>query len=210
MAITLLVVDDHPVVVQGLSQLLEGNGMEVVATASTADDAVRAARKTKPDVAVLDVRMPDKDGFAALEKLRTVCPGTAIVMFSGYDNPTYVARAVAAGAHDYIMKDAPPKELFAAIKAAAEGTPPAKFSALKRVATSMADRSLAEGPSSSLTPRESQVLRQIALGLSNKEIAQSLAISIETVKEHVQNLLRKLAVNDRTQAAVWAIRNGVA
>ena len=112
-------------------------------------------------------------------------PGVKCVMLSTFDNPTYVARAVAAGAHDYVLKGCSRAELIHSITAAAAGEAPARLGELRRVATTM------------------------ALGLSNKEIAQSLTISVETVKEHVQNVLRKLAVSDRTQAAVWAVRRGI-
>jgi DNA-binding NarL/FixJ family response regulator len=133
-----------------------------------------------------------------------------VVMFSAFDNPTYVARAISAGAHDYLLKTAGRSELIAAVTGAAAGSPPSKAGELKRMATSMSKRQSAVGGGIQLTPRESQVLRLVAMGLSNQEIADSLEISIETVKEHVQNLLRKTSLNDRTQAAVWALRQGLA
>jgi DNA-binding NarL/FixJ family response regulator len=131
-------------------------------------------------------------------------------MFSAYENPTYVARSVSAGAHDYLVKTATRTEIVAAIARAAEGSAPARTGALRRVAGEMAKREAPTDARLPLTPRETQVLRHVAMGLSNKEIADSLEISVETVKEHVQNLLRKVSLADRTQAAVWAIRQGLA
>ncbi|NBW87655.1 MAG: DNA-binding response regulator, partial [Planctomycetia bacterium] len=125
------------------------------------------------------------------------------------DNPTYVARAVSAGAHDYVLKTASRQELIAAVTGAATGAPPTRGGELRRVAGEMSKRASATDSGVPLTPRETQVLRQIAMGLANQEIADALEISVETVKEHVQNLLRKISVSDRTQAAVWALRHGL-
>ncbi len=130
-------------------------------------------------------------------------------MLSTYDNPTYVARAVALGARDYVLKGASRQQIIDTIVATAEGRGPQHAGQLLRVAGTMGTSPLSDGEPSPLTTRETQVLRHVALGLSNKEIGRSLAISIETVKEHVQNILRKIAASDRTQAAVWAVRKGL-
>jgi DNA-binding NarL/FixJ family response regulator len=121
-----------------------------------------------------------------------------------------VARAVSAGAHDYILKTATRAEVIGAVTGAAAGATPTRFGELRRMTASMARREATTGGGVRLTPRETQVIRLVAMGLANVEIADSLEISVETVKEHVQNLLRKIALNDRTQAAVWALRNGLA
>jgi DNA-binding NarL/FixJ family response regulator len=139
---------------------------------------------------LLDIRMPGKDGLEALERIRADMPGVRVVMLSTFDNPTYVARAVAAGAHDYMLKGCTRAELINSITGAAAGQLPMKAGELRRVAPTMAKR-VATPPA------------------AIKEIAQSLTISVETVKEHVQNILRKIAVGDRTQAAVWAVRRGL-
>jgi DNA-binding NarL/FixJ family response regulator len=204
MAIRLLIADDHEVVRRGLVSLLAGSGLDIVAQASNGDEAIRIAKRMKPDVALLDVRMPGKDGLDALD-----APTVKCVMLSTFENPTYVARAVAAGAHDYVLKGCSRSELINAITGAAAGEPPMRAGELRRVATTMANQMHGPEADIPLTQRETQVLRHMALGLANKEIAQSLMISIETVKEHVQNILRKLAVADRTQAAVWAVRRGL-
>jgi DNA-binding NarL/FixJ family response regulator len=209
MAVKVVIADDHEVVRRGLVSLLAGSDVTIVGQAASGDEAVKVAKKMKPQVVLLDVRMPGVDGLTALEKLRQQMPGVKVVMLSTFDNPTYVARAVAAGAHDYVLKGCTRTDLIQSITAAAAGEQPARVGELRRVATTMANRATVPDPDIPLTARETQVLRHMALGLSNKEIAGSLTISVETVKEHVQNILRKLAVSDRTQAAVWAVRRGV-
>jgi DNA-binding NarL/FixJ family response regulator len=127
-------------------------------------------------------------------------------MLSTYDNPTYIARAVALGASDYLLKGVSRPQLLASITAKGPEGAAVRSEPLRRVVGAMETRRTDVDDGVSLTQRESQVLRHMALGLSNKEIGRSLEISVETVKEHVQNILRKIQVNDRTQAAVWAVR----
>jgi DNA-binding NarL/FixJ family response regulator len=153
--------------------------------------------------------MPDGDGLETLEKLRQKAPECKIIMLSTYDNPTYIARAVALGASDYVLKGSSRDDIIATIKACAAGESPSRTGELKKIATTMKVKQAIDDDDVPLTQRETQVLRHVALGLSNKEIGKSLEISVETVKEHVQNILRKLVVNDRTQAAVWAVRKGL-
>ena len=210
-SVRVVVADDHEVVRCWLANLLDGTDVEIVAEASSGEAAVRLAMKHKPDVILLDIRMaPGNDGLKALEKIRNDAPSVRCIMLTTFDNPTYIARAVASGAHDYILKGCSREELLESITGAASGQLPLRAGELRRVATTMANRVVTPDPDVPLTQREMQVLRHVALGLSNKEIAQSLTISVETVKEHVQNILRKLAVSDRTQAAVWAVRRGLA
>jgi DNA-binding NarL/FixJ family response regulator len=153
--------------------------------------------------------MAEMDGLATLEELRQALPESRVIMLSTYDNPTYIARANAMGASDYLLKGSTREQLVGAIHAVAAGDAPSSFGELRRVAGTMATRQKQEDAEVSLTQRETQVLRHLALGLSNKEIGRSLSISIETVKEHVQHLLRKIDATDRTQAAVWAVRKGL-
>ncbi len=206
--IKLLVADDHEVVRTGLASLLADSGINIVAEASDGSEAVKMARQHQPDVVLLDIRMAENDGLTALEVIHEELPDTKVVMLSTYDNPTYIARAVALGASDYVLKGSGRDQLITAIESAAAGNGPAPDSALNKVAGAMNARKKPVDADMPLTNRESQVLRHVALGLSNKEIGQSLGISVETVKEHVQNILRKISVNDRTQAAVWAVRRG--
>ncbi len=209
MSIRLLICDDHEVIRTGLASLLAGTEIEIVGEATSGKDALRLAQKDKPDVILLDIRMPDGDGLSVLEKLRSKVPESKVVMLSTYDNPTYIARSVALGAADYVLKGAPREDLIGTIVAAAAGESPSRHGELKKVAATMKVRQVLDDEDVPLTQRETQVLRHVALGLSNKEIGKSLEISVETVKEHVQNILRKIAVSDRTQAAVWAVRKGL-
>ncbi len=209
MSIRLLVADDHQVIRTGLASLLAGTEIEIVAEAANGKDAISEAERVKPDIVLLDIRMPDGDGLATLEKLRAKVPESKVVMLSTYDNPTYIARAVALGAADYVLKGSSRDDLIATITAAARGESPSRSGELRRIAGAMKVRQVIDDDDVPLTQRETQVLRHVALGLSNKEIGRSLEISVETVKEHVQNILRKIAVSDRTQAAVWAVRKGL-
>jgi DNA-binding NarL/FixJ family response regulator len=209
MAIRVLVCDDHEVIRTGLASLFAGTDIQIIGEAATGKDTLRLAVKDKPDVVLLDIRMTDGDGLATLEKLRAKVPESKVVMLSTYDNPTYIARSVALGAADYLLKGSPRENIIEVIKAAAVGESPSRFGELKKIAATMRIRQVLDDEDVPLTQRETQVLRHVALGLSNKEIGKSLEISVETVKEHVQNILRKITVNDRTQAAVWAVRKGL-
>jgi DNA-binding NarL/FixJ family response regulator len=150
------------------------------------------------------------DAFDAIRRLRSAAPKVRVLLFSAFDNPTYVARAVAAGAHDYVLKTANCATFLAAIGNALTDGQPTHTGAMRTVAASMKKRDVPADAPAPLTARELQALRMVAMGLSNQEIANAMTISVETVKEHVQNMLRKIALHDRTQAAVWAIRNGLA
>jgi DNA-binding NarL/FixJ family response regulator len=189
--------------------MLTGSDIEVVAEASTGNQAIEQAVKHHPDVVLLDVRMPETDGLEALERIIDRSPRTKVVMLTGHDNPTYVARAVALGAAGYLLKDSPRDQIVGAINRAHTGLPPDTESLMGRVRNTMARRRPTYDDDIPLTNREVQVLRHVALGLSNREIGRSLEISIETVKEHVQNILRKLEAGDRTEAAVWAVKKGL-
>jgi DNA-binding NarL/FixJ family response regulator len=210
MTISLIIADDHELVRSGLEVMLQGTEIEIIAQAANADDALELAKHHHPNVVLLDIRMPPRDGILVIEQVRETCPETQVVVFSTYDNPTYVARSVALGASDYVLKGATRHQLTTAILRAARGEQPPETSLLHRLKTSMARRKdRSDSHDIPLTNRELQVLRHVALGLSNREIGRSLGISIETVKEHVQNILRKVDANDRTQAAVWAVRRGL-
>ncbi len=211
MTVRLLIADDHEVVRQGLASLLAGTDVEIIGEASHPNEAVQMAHKHRPDVAILDIRMMDggDDGLTALEQIHKDLPDTRVVMLSAFDNPTYIARANALGASDYLLKGCTREQLLDTIHAVTTREGTGDHGELSKVACTMATRKKTEDDEASLTQRETQVLRHLALGLSNKEIAKSLEISVETVKEHVQHVLRKIGVNDRTQAAVWAVRKGI-
>jgi DNA-binding NarL/FixJ family response regulator len=207
--IRMLIADDHEVVRSGLKSLVSGTEIEVIGEAATADEAVRLAEETHPDVVLLDIRMPDSDGLNALSRIKLARADLPVLMLSTYDNPTYVARAVALGACGYLLKGLGREELLAAIRRVAGGGDAWTREELRRVTGALATPRVAADVEVPLTQRESEVLRQLAFGLTNKEIAQALGISYETVKEHVQHVLRKVGVSDRTQAAVWAVRKGL-
>jgi DNA-binding NarL/FixJ family response regulator len=209
MPIRLMICDDHEVIRTGLASLLAGTDIKIVAEAVTGKDALKVAQKDKPDIILLDIRMSDGDGLSTLEKLRQKVPECKVIMFSMHDNPTYIARAVALGASDYLLKGTSRDDIIALIEACAAGESPSPIGQLKKIAAVMKVKQAIDNDDVPMTPRETQVLRHVALGLSNKEIGKSLEISVETVKEHVQNILRKIAVSDRTQAAVWAVRKGL-
>ena len=160
------------------------------------------------DVVLLDIRMQKTDGLSALKRIREESPETRVMILSTYDNPTYVARSVAMGAKDYVLKGSSREVLLQRIRDVAHDKPPTEDSILHLVKETMAQRKNLKSDFP-LTNRELQVLRHIALGLSNREIGTSLGISVETVKEHVQNILRKINAVDRTQAAVWAVKRGL-
>jgi DNA-binding NarL/FixJ family response regulator len=209
MSVKVLVVDDMELVRLGLASMFERSEVHVVGAASSGAEAVQFARRHRPDVVLLDVRLGDEDGLDLIGRLRSAAPDCRVVVLSAFDNPTYVARAASAGAHDYLAKSIGRTALIDAVVGAARGAPPVRGGVMQKVSASLADRDLPPGAEFPLTPRETQVLRSLALGLSNREIAATFGISVETVKEHVQNLLRKTALGDRTQAAVWAIRQGL-
>jgi DNA-binding NarL/FixJ family response regulator len=211
MSVRLLIADDHAVVRAGLKSLLgELRDIQIVGEAANGAEVLSQARRHRPDVVLLDVRMPGGDGLSVLNELRAELPGVPTIMFSGYDNPTYVARALALGAVGYLDKASSRDEIADAVRQAAAGGTLWSREGLRRVSGALATARDAIELEAPLTKRESEVLKQLALGLSNKEIAQALSISYETVKEHVQHILRKLSVSDRTQAAVWAVRKGLA
>lgn len=208
MSVRLLILDDHEVVRLGLVSLMQGTEIEVIAQASNSAEALRLAEKHRPDIVLMDVRLADEDDvFESLDRLCQSVPGTRVIILSTYDNPTYMARAITLGASDYVLKGSSREVLMDSIRAVARGDQPARSEELQRV-TAALTRNGRDEILPAMTRRETQVLRHVALGLSNKEIARSLDVSVETVKEHVANMLHKLGVTDRTQAAVWAVRQG--
>ena len=208
--IRLLIADDQEVVRCGLKALLADTEIKIIAEVTTGRAAVKYALEHDVDVVLMDVRMADGDGLNALGRIKLDKPDLPILMFSNFDNPAYIARTVAMGASGYLLKGCTREELVNTIKAAAVGENTWIRDELRRVTAAMATPRLTADVEVPLTRRESEVLQQLAKGLSNKLIAQTLDISYETVKEHVQHILRKIGVSDRTQAAVWAVRKNLA
>ena len=207
--IQVLFADDQEVVRAGLRALLRDSDIRIVAEAASGNEVPALVLQHELDLVLLDIRMPNGDGLACLAQLKAQEPQLPVVMFSTYDNPTYVARAVALGAAGYLLKTAARDEIVRAIQIAATGEQLWTREELRRVTGALSTPRVAADVEAPLTRRESEVLKQLAFGLTNKEIAQALGISYETVKEHVQHILRKVGVADRTQAAVWAVRQGL-
>jgi DNA-binding NarL/FixJ family response regulator len=204
--IQLLIVDDHEVVRIGLKSMLADTEIKVVAAVASGQEAMKFVLENEVDVVLLDVRMPNGDGLNTLGRIKVDRPDLGILMFSFSDNPTYVARAVALGASGYLLKTCTHDELIDAVRTVAAGETLWTRDELRRVSGAMATPRLTADVEVALTQRESEVLRQLARGLTNEQIAEAMHISYETIKEHVQHILRKIGVTDRTQAAVWAVR----
>jgi DNA-binding NarL/FixJ family response regulator len=205
--IRLLIADDHEVVRSGLKSMLANSEIKVVGEVASGQAAVKFALENEVDVVLLDVRMPDGDGLTALGRIKLDKPRLPVLILSSFDNPAYIARAVALEAGGYLLKGCTRDQLITAIKTAAAGENTWTRDELRRVTGALATPRITADVEVPLTQRESEVLRQLAYGLTNKQIAEALDISYETVKEHVQHILRKVGVTDRTQAAVWAVRN---
>jgi DNA-binding NarL/FixJ family response regulator len=204
--ISLLIADDHEVLRSGVKAMLAGTEIKVIAEVATGQAAVKDALEQEVDVVLLDVRMPDGDGLTALGRIKLDKPDLPILMLSNFDNPMYASRAVALGASGYLLKGCTRDELVNAIRKAAAGEILFTRHEILRMTGALATPRFATDVEVPLSQREGEVLRQMAMGLTNKQIAEPLHISVETVKEHVQHILRKIGVTDRTQAAVWAVR----
>ena len=208
-SISLLIAHPKELIRAGLRAMLSKSPVTIVGEATHAANTLSLAKKHKPDVLLIDTAIPEGDCFDVLSAIKKSVPATKFILLSALDNPTYMARARAVGAANCLLMGFSQKELVTAIENAATGKTAAGSGPFAKIAASMEPRDTRAARDSGLTPRESQVLSHVALGLSNQEIARSLEISVETTKEHVHNIFRKLAVNDRTQAAVWAVKSGV-
>jgi DNA-binding NarL/FixJ family response regulator len=210
--IRVLVADDQTLVRTGFRVILEAEGdIEVVAEADTGAEAVRLAALTGPQVVLMDIRMPEMDGLTATEEIRRQPDPPTVVVLTTFDQNEYVYRALRAGAAGFLLKDAPSSRLIAAVRAAATGDSLIEPSITRRLVERFAAPAPPAGPPrelAALTEREREVLRLIARGLSNAEIAAELVVAETTVKTHVARLLTKLGVRDRVQAVVVAYQTG--
>ncbi len=209
MSIRLMVIDDHEIIRSGIRKMIAGSEIQLIAESSSGENVLAGISQYHPDVILLDVRLEDGDGLSALGRVKIERPQIPVLMLSTFDNPTYVARSVALGASGYLLKNSSRDTILEAIRKVAAGENAWTREELRRVTGALATPRLSADIEVPLTQRESEVLEQVALGLTNKEIALALGISYETVKEHVQHILRKVGVNDRTQVAVWAVRKGL-
>jgi DNA-binding NarL/FixJ family response regulator len=206
--IRVAIADDHRVVRVGLEQLLATfEDVELVGAADGGEAAVDLGRTATPDVMLLDLSMPDLDGIGVTRRLAEVSPDTRIVLFTSFSDREGIVAALDAGAVGYLLKDAEPGEIHAAIRAAARGEAPLAPKAAAALLSARGDRSSAGGVE--LTPRERDVLRLVIEGHANKQIARRLGISEKTVKGHLTNVFQRIGVADRTQAALWAERHGI-
>jgi DNA-binding NarL/FixJ family response regulator len=204
--IRLVIVDDHPLVRRGLCELFAAEGdIDVVDAVGDGDAAVRSVLALQPDVVLMDVSMPDIDGIEATRRVLAVRPETRVVMLTSFAEHERVIEALDSGAIGYILKDAESDELVRGVRAAAAGDSPLSPRAARALVTARRGRR----PFEELTARELDVLKLVARGLSNKQIAWRLAISEKTVKAHMTSIFGRIGVGDRTQAALWAQRHGV-
>jgi DNA-binding NarL/FixJ family response regulator len=202
MTVRVLVVDDQRLVREGIASLLDLQpGIAVVGMAADGKEAVERALALTPDVVLMDVRMPEMDGVAAVAVLHSRCPSTRVVMLTTFDDEQYVVQALRAGASGYLLKDLPATELTEAVRLAHAGVTQLGEEAAHHVAAALKTH---QAPTDVLTARETDVLRMVASGATNREIAARLYLSEGTVKNHISRILARLGLRDRTQAAIYA------
>ena len=209
--IRVLIADDHAVVRQGLRTFLDLQAdIDVVGEAADGEEAVAAAAEHAPDVILLDLVMPRLDGIGALRRLRDVAPGVRVIVLTSFGEDERLFTALRAGASGYLLKDVEPAELVRSIRTVHDGGAPLSPAVAARVVEELASGGGAgRAAADDLTPRELEVLCLIARGRSNKRIALELGVAEKTVKTHVSHVLAKLGLSDRTQAALYAVREGL-
>ena len=217
--ISLMLVDDHPLFRQGLRRVLEAEkDMEVIIEVADGDEALRIAKQLSPDLVIMDINLPGMNGLQVTRELKAVMPDIAVIMLTAYHDDEQIFHAVRAGAAAYFPKDVTPRRLVDAIRQVVQGNYVIDDEVLGKpeVATWLLQQfdqvayvdGIPNDMFTPLSPREMEILQHIARGQSNKEVAYELGISRQTVKNHMTSILRKLAVNDRTQAALYAVRRG--
>jgi DNA-binding NarL/FixJ family response regulator len=208
LGIRLLVADDHQIARAGVVSMITGTEIEVACQAVNCSQAVRYALTCDPDVVLLDISLPDGNGFSALDQIKKERPEMSVLIFSACENLSELKQARQKGADGYVSKATRREDFLRTIRRAAGGKKAWTKEQVRRMKQGM-------GPApdlridSTLTPREQEVLQKAAQGLGNEEIAEELAIDMETVKQHIKHILKKLGLVDRTQAALWALRKGL-
>jgi DNA-binding NarL/FixJ family response regulator len=201
-AITILCVDDHPLVRKGIAAILANEAdMKMVAEAGSGPEAVEAFRRHRPDITLMDLRMPSGDGIEATKSIRQIDPEAKIIALTSYDGDQEIYRALEAGVRGYMLKESVHTEIVRAIRVVHSGK--------RLMPAEVAERLSEHFPQVALTPREVEVLQYVAKGYGNKEIGVLLGTAAGTVKMHLQNILSKLGASDRTHAVTLAIRRGI-
>jgi DNA-binding NarL/FixJ family response regulator len=212
-ALRVLIVDDHDLFRTGLRNLLEEQGLDVVGEAAAGAEAIRIVRERAPDVVVMDLNMPGMTGVEATRQISSVAPLTRVVVLTISDQDADVMDAILAGACGYLLKDSSIQQLIEGIRAAAVGesliSPSIAAKVLRRVRSTSSQPEIEKAIRAELSDRELQVLKLIANGKDNAQIAAELHISPKTVKNHISNILMKLQIGNRIQAAVYAVRSGI-
>ncbi len=206
-----VVVDDHDLARAGLRSLLSGErGIQVVGEASTGKDALNLCRRLRPDLVLMDVRMPDMNGLVVTRQIKYESPATSVILFTMYETADYLVEALQAGAAGYLLKGSSRTEIVSTVRRVLAGEPVLRPDLVLDLLRRMSGPKQETRVASPLTDREQDVLRLIVLGHTNREIAETLSLTVSTVKTHVEHVIRKLDVSDRTQAAVRAIELGLA
>ena len=206
--IRVVVVDDHEMFAQGLTAILGADpSIEVVASAGTVEEGCATVRLHKPDVVLMDYELPDGDGATATERIKDEAPSTQVVMVTSFDDEGVLVRAIEAGASGFITKHKAVQEVAAAVRAAHAGEALISPSLLARLLPKL--RQNPRGVGADLTPREIEVLKLLATGASNQQIAEELVLSLHTVRNHVQNVIGKLGTHSKLEAVATAVREGI-
>lgn len=200
--IRIMTVDDHPLLREGIAAVLEGQtGLELVAEASTGEEAIERYRQLRPDLTLMDLQMPGMGGIAAIEAIRAEFPDARILVLTTYRGDVQALRAFRAGAQGYLLKSELRKDMLSTITQMMDGK--------RRVPDEIASEIAGHANDDELTPRETQVLTHVATGAANRDVATILGIAEETVKAHMKSILAKLQANDRTHAVAIALRRGI-
>ncbi|MBO5472808.1 MAG: response regulator transcription factor [Lachnospiraceae bacterium] len=210
MKIQVMIADDHSLIREGIKQLLEFDGsIEVIEEASNGIECLQKLESVSPDVLLLDINMPEKNGIEVLQELKNRNSKVRVLILTVHNELEYLLKAVDIGVDGYILKDSESSELKKAIQCICKGESYIQASLIPALNNRLANRDIDKDKIDSLTNREMEVLIQVANGMSNKEIATNLKISERTVKNHISNIFKKIDVSDRTQAAVFAIKNNI-
>lgn len=210
MSTKVMLVDDHALIREGIKQLLEFDGsIDVIEQASDGAECLEKLQHVQPDILLLDINMPNVNGIEVLEEIKKKNIPVKVLMLTVHSEAEYLVQAVDIGANGYILKDSGSEELKKAIQSVMEGDSYIQPSLIPSLNSRLVNRDIDKEKIAALTKREMKILTQIAGGMFNKEIAMNLNISERTVKNHISNIFKKIDVSDRTQAAVFAIRNNI-